>query len=140
MAIVSGMPVKSGTYFNSTRFTFAQVQDGESLKGGAGDRWVRVPLPLAVAAAPVLGGLFVVVLPVLGLAAVALGLARKLSGGVKDGAADLAANLVSGPVPGAAHLTGKAGKPAETPAAAGAAKDPAALQDLARKIEEKRRG
>ena len=57
MAIVSGTPVKSGTYFNSTRFTFAQVQDGESLKGGAGDRWVRVPLPLAQKAAACLRAL-----------------------------------------------------------------------------------
>jgi hypothetical protein len=135
MAIASGTPVKSGTYFNSTRFSFVQVKDGEALKGAAGDRWIRVPLPLAVVAAPVLGGLFVVALPVIGLAAVAVGLARKLAGGVKEGAADLAANLAPAPVPGEAHLTGKAGEAAE---GAEAAKEPA-LEELGDEIEAKRR-
>jgi hypothetical protein len=112
MAIASGTLVRSGTYFNSTRFSFAQVKDGEALKGGAGDRWFRVPLPLAVVAAPILGGLFVVAFPVIGVAALAYGLARKLAGGVKEGAAELAANLAPGPLPGEAHLTGKPGEKA----------------------------
>jgi hypothetical protein len=134
MAIASGTPVRSGTYFNSRRFTFVQVKDGEALKGAAGERWVRVPLPLAVVAAPVLGGLFVVAFPVIGVAALAWGVARKLAGGVKEGAAGLAANLAPAPVPGEAHLTGK---PGEGAPASDAAKEPA-LDELGKAIEAKR--
>jgi hypothetical protein len=137
MAIANGMPVRSGTYFNSTRFTFAQVKEGEALKGSAGDRWVRVPLPLAVVAAPIVGGLFVVAFPVIGVAALAYGVVRKLAGGVKEGAADLAANLVPGPLPGEAHLTGKPGE--EGAAAEGEAAKHETLDALGKKIEEKRR-
>jgi hypothetical protein len=137
MAIASGTTVKSGTYFNSTRFSLVQVKDGEALKGSAGDRWVRVPLPLAVVAAPIVGGLFVVALPVVGVAALAYGLARKLAGGVKEGAADLAANLVPGPVPGEAHLTGKPGE--EAAARGGEPATHEALDELGKKIDEQRR-
>jgi hypothetical protein len=137
MAIANGMPVKGGTYLNTTRFTIAQVKEGEALKGSAGDRWVRVPLPLAVVAAPVLGGLFVVAFPVVGVAALAYGLVRKLAGGVKEGAAELAANLVPGPLPGEAHLTGKPGE--EKAAGEGEPAKHEALDELGKKIDEKRR-
>jgi hypothetical protein len=135
MAITSGTPVKSGYYLNSRRFSFSHVAvDGEALRGTAGDRWVRVPAPLLLAAAPIIGGLFVVAFPIVGVATLAVGIARKLAGGVKEGAADLAANLVPGPLPGEAHLTGKPGEAKDgTPAKA----DPA-LENLEKEIGEKR--
>ncbi len=131
MAIASGIPVKSGTYLNTRRFTFAQVKDGDRLPGGAEDRWVRVPVVLAIAAAPVLGGIFVVAFPIIGAAALVNAIARKLVGGVKETAADLAANLAPGPVAGEAHLTGTAGEKKE----GGPAPE---LDALKKEIEEKR--
>ena len=136
MTTTSGTPVKGGYYFNSRRFTFARVEkDGEVLPGGAGDRWTRVPVPLMLAAAPILGGVFVVAFPIIGAAAIGVALARKLSGGVKETASDLAANLAPGPLPGEAHLTGKPGEPGS----ASGAPSPE-LEKLGKEIEEKRKG
>ena len=137
MAIASWTPVKSGTYLNTKRFALTQVSnDGDALPGAAGEEWVRVPTAVAIAAAPILGGLFVVAFPFVGLATVAAGVARKLAGGVKDGAADLAANLSAGPVPGEAHLTGKPGEAGQP--VAGEPSDPS-LAALGKDIEAKRR-
>jgi hypothetical protein len=134
MAITSGTPVKSGYYWNAKRWTFTHVaKDGEALRGGSEDRWVRVPATLVLAAAPVLGGVFVLALPVFGAVAIGRALVRRVGGGVKESAADLAAHLAPGPVPGEAHLTGKPGE--EHPAAP--AKDPA-LEALEKDIEGKR--
>ena len=138
MAITSGTPVKGGYYFNSRRWTFARVEkDGETLPGARNERWTRVPVPIVIAAAPVLGGMFVVAFPIIGLVAVGVAIGRKLGGGVRETATDLAANLAPGPLPGEAHLTGKAGDKAEK--AGGAAPAAPELEKLASEIEEKRR-
>jgi hypothetical protein len=135
MAITSGTRVKSGYYFNSKRWAFARVEnDGEALPGVKSDRWTRVPVPLMFAAAPVLGGVFVVAFPLIGAVAVGIAIGRKLGGGVKETAAELAANLGPMPLPGEAHLTGKPGEKAE-----GAASTPPELEKLGKDIEEKRR-
>jgi hypothetical protein len=134
MAITSGTPVKSGYYWNSRRLAITHVaKDGEVLGGRPGDAWVRMPTAAVVAAAPVLGGLFVVAFPFFGAWAVASAIARAVGGRVKEGAADLAANLAPGPVPGEAHLTGKAG------AEAGEAVKDAKLEELEKEIGERRR-
>jgi hypothetical protein len=135
MAVTSGIPVKSGYYLNPRRFSFSHVAtDGAALQGAAGDRWVRVPAPVLIALAPLIGGLFVVAFPIVGAATLVVGVARKLAGGVKEGAADLAANLVPGPLPGEAHLTGKPGEAKE----GAEAKAEPALADLEKEIGEKR--
>ena len=59
---------------------------------------------------PVLGALFLVFLPLIGFALFAWALFRKLTGGVRETAADLAATVSPGWTPGEAHLTGKPGE------------------------------
>ncbi len=137
MTIASGIPVKSGYYLDAKGLKFTRIErDGDALPGGPGARWTRVPVAVVLAAAPVLGGLFVVAFPIIGVAALGLGIARKLSGGVKDRASELAATLAPGPLAGEAHLTGK---PGEEKKDAEKAATPE-LDALASKIEEKRKG
>jgi hypothetical protein len=117
MAIASGTKVESGYYWNSKSWGFAHVGvDGAAIGGDASARWVKVPTPVVLAAAPVLGGIFVVALPFLGFAALARAASRRLTGGVKEGAAEIAASLGPVAAPGEAHLTGKPGE-ADAPAA-----------------------
>lgn len=132
MTIASGNGTKGGTYLHTKRFTLAQVKDGEALPGAAGEAWVRIPTALAVFAAPILGGLFVVALPLIGAVAAVNGLVRKLAGGAQEAAADLASNLSPGPVAGQAHLTGKPGEEKGGEASA------PELDAIAKEIDEKR--
>lgn len=65
--------------------------------------------------APVAGLVYLVALPVVGVAMIGWAVAKKVAGGAKEGAADLAATVSPGWTPGEAHLSGKPG--AEEPAA-----------------------
>ena len=80
------------------------------LPGGRGDRFLRIPMVLVLALLPMLGGLFVVFLPVIGFALVAYALGKKLAALVRGGAADFASTVTPGWRPGEAHLTGKPGQ------------------------------
>jgi hypothetical protein len=130
-----GTLVKSGYYIDTASFTFANIEkDGGKLPGSAGTSYMRVPVMLVLAAAPVLGGLFVVALPFIGFGLTAYAIGRKIGGHAKEGAKEIAATMSPGLVPGEAHLTGK---PSET-AGAEAAEADAEVEALAKEIEEKR--
>ena len=130
-----GTLVKSGYYIDPSTFTFANVEkDGGKLPGGARASWMRVPVVLVLAAAPVLGGLFVVALPFIGFGLTAYAIGKKLGLHAKEGAKELAATMSPGLVAGEAHLTGK---PAETEEGA-AAEAGAEVEALAKEIETKR--
>ncbi len=60
-------------------------------------------------AAPVAGLVYLVALPVVGVAMIGWAVARKLAGGAKETAADLASTVAPGWTPGEAHLSGKPG-------------------------------
>jgi hypothetical protein len=93
---------------------------------GPPSRWLLL-------AAPFLGLVYLVALPVVALVAVGHALVRRLGGRVSDGASELAATVAPGVATGAAHLSGhdEAGQ-----AAAGAQPE---LEALAKELEEKRR-
>ena len=67
----SGNPVSRGVYLSLKPPDISFVgNDGEVLEGPPGARYARIPTILALLASPALGGLFVVLFPVLVFAAV----------------------------------------------------------------------
>lgn len=128
--IPGGTRVESGYYVNARSLSVVNLPADGELPGTAKDGFVRVPWPLLLVAAPVVGGLFVLTYPVVGAAMMAVGLARKLAGDVGEGAKDLAATLAPGPLAGEAHLTGKPGE--------GTKLEDEKLEKLGKEIEEKR--
>jgi len=128
-----GTAVKSGYYLDLKKLSFAQVaKDGEKLPGGAANGYTRVPVVAVMAAAPVLGGLFVVALPFLAFGITVWAVGKKVAGAAGTGAREVAATLAPPLAPGAAHLTGAPGEEKGPEA-----KD-ARIEELAREIEAKR--
>jgi hypothetical protein len=131
-----GTQVRSGYYVDTGSLGFAQVaRDGGTLPGDGARRYTRVPVVLVLAAAPVLGGLFVVALPFIGFGVAAWAVARKLAGAGRAGAREVAATVAPPFVPGEAHLTGGAGEEKEE---AGAPARDARIEGLQGEIETKR--
>ena len=135
---VGGTQVKSGYYMDAVKLAFAHIEkNGGTLPGGPEARWKRVSVPLVLAAAPVLGGLFVVAFPFIGLGVAAYAIGRKLTGRARAGAKEIAATVAPGWSPGEAHLTGEPPMP-------GAGEAPPAqderMQELEKEIAEKRNG
>ncbi len=105
-----GAPAKSGYYWNPRRWTITPIpRPGGFLPGGPEDRYVTLPAAAVLVLMPLLGGLFVVFLPVIGFALVAWALARKMAALARGGAADLAGTMAPGWLPGEAHLAGRRG-------------------------------
>ena len=105
-----GAPAKSGYYWSPRHWTITPIpRPGGFLPGGPEDRYVKVPAAAVLALMPLLGGLFVVFLPVIGFALVAHALARKALALARGGAADLAGTVAPGWLPGEAHLAGRRG-------------------------------
>ena len=128
-----GTAVKSGYYLDMRTFTFAQVaRDGGKLPGGDEHGFTRVPVALVLAAAPVLGGAFVVALPFIAFGVTAYAIAKRLTGFGSAGAREVAATLAPPWAPGAAHLTGA------PPEDKGAPAENARADELAKEIEAKR--
>lgn len=129
-----GTRVNSGYYVNARSFAFANVEkDGTALPGGPETRFVRIPTLVAMAAAPMLGGLFVVALPFIGFGVAIQAAVRAFAGGAKE----VAATVSSAPMP--AGSVGLTGKPAEKGATGELARD-ARADELANEIESKRAG
>ncbi len=127
-----GTRVSSGYYIDARSFSFANVEkDGTVLPGTPDKRFFRIPTLAVMAAAPALGGLFVVALPFLGFGMVAYAVAKKLGVGAKEVAATVATPAM--PV-GSTALTGT---PAEKSATGEPATD-AKAEELASEIEGKR--
>jgi hypothetical protein len=136
--IHGGSAVKGGYYLSKSNWElFPIAHDGAKLPGAASEHYVQVPTAAALALMPVLGGLMVVFLPFIGLYLTAKAVARPVAGMFKRSAEDLAATVTPGWAPGAAHLTGKATE--EKASAEAKAEDPK-LAELAKEVEEKRKG
>lgn len=111
-----GMQVSGGYYWNPRAWEVEVIPaEGGRLNGAEGASYVKVPFPLLLLIVPVLGALFLMFLPFIGFAMIGHALVRKVTGGAKEAATDLAATMSAGMVPGEAHMTGKPGeeKPAE---------------------------
>jgi hypothetical protein len=127
----AGTPVKSGYYFSLRHWTLQPVEtDGEVLPGERGEQWVPMSLPVAVAAAPLLGAAFLMFMPAIGFYLTAKALARPLQSAFRKSTTELAATMSPGMVPGEAYLTGKRaeGGAEEKPAAGEKSPELEALQ------------
>ncbi len=124
--------VRSGIYFNRKSFQLVNIEkDGGTLPGGAEARFVRIPVLVAMAAAPALGGLFVVALPFIGFGVLGHAMVRAFTGSAKEVAATVATPAMP------AGSTALTGKPAEK-GATGEPTSDAATEALAKEIEAKR--
>jgi len=126
-----GSMVESGYYVNTRSLAVVSLAAEGKLPGTERDRFVRVPWPVMLTAAPILGGLFVLAYPVVGISSAIYGLAKKGLGLARESARDLAADLATPPhAVGEAHLTGKPGEGKEI--------QDREIEELSREIREKR--
>jgi hypothetical protein len=107
-----GMQVSGGYYWNPRSWEVEVVSnEGGKLRGSTDTSYVKVPFPVLFLIVPLLGATFLMFLPFIGFGLFAYAAAQKLTGGVKKGAADLAATVQPGQFAvGAAYLTGKEGE------------------------------
>jgi hypothetical protein len=89
--------------------------------------------------APVVGGLFVVCLPFIGLGMILRAAFREGTDVARDGARDLAATVAPGWRPGEAHMTGRAMDPKRDDLPAGGAGEKA-LADVTAEVARQRGG
>jgi hypothetical protein len=116
-----GMKVGGGYYWNTRSWEVETVSaEGGRLRATDGARYVKVPFLALFVIVPLLGALFLMFLPFIGFALFAYAIARKVTGGVKQGATELAATVQPGHfAAGSAYFTGKPGEEEKTPGAAG---------------------
>ncbi len=131
-----GMSVGGGYYWNPRKWEVEVVpSDGGRLPGAADAHYVKVPFPLLFVVVPLLGALFLVFLPLIGFGLFGYAIVKRITGGVKQGATELASTVAPGGFAmGEAHFTGKPGeeKPGEKPAESAAQ---AEIEKLAKEIE-----
>jgi hypothetical protein len=135
MAYTGGSEVKAGYYWCPRSWKVEVVPpEGGRLPGPGGARFVKVPFPLLFVIVPVLGALFLVFLPMIGFGLLAHAVVRRLAGGVRKGADELASTLTPGWRPGESHFTGKPGE--DLPRTE--SKVTREIEELEKEIEEKR--
>lgn len=133
--VQSGTPVRSGVYVSlwppDSRFV---GMDGDALEGRPGTRYVRVPSFLLLVASPIIGGLFVILFPVMILAALGIALAVLVLRILRPAAdsASLLARVGWRPVEASFNGSADAGDPS-----AEGTQD-AELKELAEKVEARR--
>ena len=122
----SGMQVGGGYYWNASNWEVEVISnEGGKLKGAANAKYVKVPFPLLFLVVPLLGALFLMFLPFIGFGLFGYAIAKKITGGVKQSATELAATVQPGQfAAGAAYFTGKPGEEKKEEQAPGAAKSP----------------
>jgi hypothetical protein len=128
-----GTMVKGGYYWNPRSWAVEVVPSEGGRLPESSAAYVKVAFPLLFVIVPVLGALFLMFLPLIGFALFAYAIVRKVTGGAKEAATELAATVSPGWVPGEAHLTGKPGEEK-----AGAATPSEELARLEKEIAAKR--
>jgi hypothetical protein len=134
-----GMQVEGGYYWNPRNWEVEVVaSEGGRLKGASGAKYVKLPFPLLFVVVPLLGALFLMFLPFIGFALFGYAIVKKVTGGVKQGATELASTMTPGGfAAGTAHFTGKPGEEGKG-AAEGEARAAAEIEKLAKEIEERK--
>ena len=134
---IGGTAVRSGYYWNLGKWEVIPIErDGGQLPGGRGDKFLRIPVLAVLMLLPLLGGLFVVFLPVIGFVLAFQAAVRPIVGLFKKSAEELASTVTPGWAPGEAHLTGKPAEKAKDEKAPPAADE--RLEKLQQEIEKKR--
>jgi len=109
--IAAGTQVRKGYYFSMKSWTLHPVPaDGAALPGTAGEEYLRVPLLVAFAVAPVMGAAFLMFLPFIGFYLAGTAAVRPVAGVFGRSASELAATVQPGWAPGEAHLAGRRGE------------------------------
>ena len=100
-----GEVVRQGFYWNADKWdvTLIERQGGE-LPGAASERYARVPVVAMLLVAPIMGALYVVFLPFIGVAMVLDFVARRAARAVKAGSVALLAAVAPQWRPGEAYL------------------------------------
>ncbi|BDG07391.1 hypothetical protein [Anaeromyxobacter paludicola] len=133
-----GTVVKSGYYWSMSRWSLTGIPaDGGALPGSAHEQFTQVPVWAAMLLAPIMGGLFVLFMPFIGIYLTVKAVAGLVTGGARKSASELAATVSPGAfVPGAAGLTGKPEAEKKDGAAPAGSES---IEKLAKEIEEKRK-
>ncbi|MHB8844854.1 MAG: hypothetical protein ACYC7L_08890 [Nitrospirota bacterium] len=105
-----GHTVQAGTYWNLSNGSRVQMEQEGALPGGAETRYIKAPLALMLMAAPVIGLVFAVFLPFIGIAMTLNLIGRKLVESVTSAAAG---SVSFGWRPIEAYLAGRKTKKAE---------------------------
>ena len=117
----AGTTVKGGFYLNRDAWDLVAINGNEGVLPGAdGQRYLKVPVLAMLALAPLLGGLFVAFLPMIGFALVFMHLGRLSLAGAKRATRSLMLLVAPSWRPGEAYFAGKnnkANEPAAKPAA-----------------------
>jgi hypothetical protein len=132
---VGGMQVQGGYYWNPRKWEVEVVpSEGGHLKGASDAKYVKVPFLALFVIVPLLGATFLMFLPFIGFGLFAYAIVKKVTGGVKQTATELASTVQPGGfAPGAAHFTGKPGE--EEKKGEGEARAQAEIEQLAKEIE-----
>jgi hypothetical protein len=132
-----GAKVEGGYYWSPRQWEVEVVPtEGGRLKGAADAKYVKVPFPLLFVIVPLLGAAFLMFLPLVGFALFAYAIAKKVTGGVKKTAAELASTVTPGGfAAGEAHF---GGKPGEEKHGERETKQPAEIEKLAKEIEDRK--
>ncbi len=99
-----GNKVASGTYWDLSSGQRIDVDDGAILSGGNSSTYLKVSAGVMLLAGPIIGLVYVVLLPFIGIATVAVVAARKVVGGVLN---LVGKSLSFGWRPRTAYLSGK---------------------------------
>jgi len=105
-----GNTVAAGTYWNMANGSRIDMHVEGVLPGGKDTRYIKAPAAVMLMAAPLLGLLFAVFLPFIGIAMAVQVVARKVGGGLQNAAA-ASASFAWRPVE--AYLTGRKKRKAE---------------------------
>jgi hypothetical protein len=133
-----GTEVRPGFYWNLGAWSIATVsRKSGTLPGGPEHRYVKVPAPMLLLLAPMMGGLYVMFLPFIGFAVVLSVAGTKVARALERAFAGLVATVSPAWQPGEAYFAGKhEGERAGT--GEGEAATP--LEGLEREVEAKRQG
>lgn len=102
-----GSEVRAGFYWNVAKWSITPVRPGERLPGGPEQRYVRLPALLLLLFAPVMGGAYVLFLPLIGFVLV-LGFAgKKALHGLERAFAGVMSMVSPAWQPGEAYFAGK---------------------------------
>jgi hypothetical protein len=106
---VGGDKVKAGFYWNPTEWEMVTIsgESGGSLPGSPDTRYYRVPVLAMLLAAPVMGALFVIFLPFIGIALFLRHLATQAAAATRRAAHGFMATVSPSWRPGEAYLAGR---------------------------------
>jgi hypothetical protein len=87
MMTKGGQKAGAGTYWNMMNGERVDLEQAGTLPGDAGTRYIKAPSAVMLAAGPVLGLIFAVFLPLIGIVMAVAHVGRKLGEGVANAAA-----------------------------------------------------